>query len=238
MKHSTFRKSTLISSIALLLVAIVALSGATFAWFSAKESATATGISIESGKASGLLVSLDQLSWSDSIVLDNASAVLTPASTNFATATSPTWFTATADSPNSYAASTYTSENVAEGTHYKHYTFYAKTADETTATLKISANTLTDEGNYGRIAIVSGGTVKMYYMAADQKEVFPITPDGTVDTKYPVTPVNSIANIDLGTISTSTQFDIYVWNEGQDADCHSNNGEKAVTADFNLSIAS
>ena len=53
----TFRKSTLISSVALLLVAIVALSGATFAWFSSKSAASVTGINAKTEQSSNLTVS-------------------------------------------------------------------------------------------------------------------------------------------------------------------------------------
>ena len=52
----TFRKSSLISSIALLLVAIVALSGATFAWFSTNNTATAGQLDMTATAASGLFI--------------------------------------------------------------------------------------------------------------------------------------------------------------------------------------
>lgn len=50
----TFRKSSLITSVALLLVAIVALGGATFAWFTSDPTATADGLSLKASAASGL----------------------------------------------------------------------------------------------------------------------------------------------------------------------------------------
>ncbi len=230
----TFRKSSLISSVALLLVAIVALSGATFAWFTANTTATATGISIKSGSASGLLVSANGTDWDSNVELATNTAVLEPGSTSNFT----TWYTAKAAKASEYKVDDkgFTADGI-EGTNYKKYDLYAKTADGKTMDLTITATTLTDNSDYARIAILKGSDILAYYMNADADTVFPVN-EGAVGTAYPATPVNTIENISLGQINgTGTQFTIYVWNEGQDVDCTSLNAEKTAAVDFELKIA-
>ena len=48
------RKRLLISSVAMLLVAMLALGTATFAWFTQNTSATADGITVRTSKTSSL----------------------------------------------------------------------------------------------------------------------------------------------------------------------------------------
>ena len=56
MKNTTFRKKALLSSVAMLLVALVALGSATFAWFTANPNADASGLSVKTTAASGLVI--------------------------------------------------------------------------------------------------------------------------------------------------------------------------------------
>ncbi len=65
MKNTTFRKKALLSSVAMLLVALVALGSATFAWFAANPNADATGISAKTTASSGLVIATDtEKDWS------------------------------------------------------------------------------------------------------------------------------------------------------------------------------
>lgn len=56
MKNTKFRKRALLSSVAMLLVALVALGSATFAWFVANPTVTASGLSLSTQAAAGLSV--------------------------------------------------------------------------------------------------------------------------------------------------------------------------------------
>lgn len=56
MKNTTFRKKALLSSVAMLLVALVALGSATFAWFAANPNADATGLSLKTTASTGLVI--------------------------------------------------------------------------------------------------------------------------------------------------------------------------------------
>ncbi len=56
MKNTTFRKKALLSSVAMLLVAIVALGSATFAWFTANPEVSASGLSMKASTDAGLQI--------------------------------------------------------------------------------------------------------------------------------------------------------------------------------------
>lgn len=56
MKNTKFRRRALISSVAMLLVALVALGSATFAWFSADPNAHTTGLTLKATASTGLLI--------------------------------------------------------------------------------------------------------------------------------------------------------------------------------------
>lgn len=61
------RRRLLVSSLCMLLVAIVALGTATFAWFTSNTSATASDLSVQTTKSSELKVSKKDLEFKDSI---------------------------------------------------------------------------------------------------------------------------------------------------------------------------
>ena len=55
MTNTKFRKRALLSSVAMLLVALVALGSATFAWFTDDPTADATGLSVKASTSTGLV---------------------------------------------------------------------------------------------------------------------------------------------------------------------------------------
>ena len=81
---TTSRKRLLISSVAMLLVAMLALGTATFAWFTTDTTTQATGISVQTSKKSLLLVSSRTSPWTDNLNYnfgtDEAPNLLQPAS--------------------------------------------------------------------------------------------------------------------------------------------------------------
>lgn len=71
MKNTTFRKKALLSSVCMLLVALVALGSATFAWFTANPAAEATGLALKTTAASGLVIRTEtDTNWSHNAKLD------------------------------------------------------------------------------------------------------------------------------------------------------------------------
>lgn len=94
------KKRMLISSVAMLLVAMIALGTATFAWFTSNTSATADDLSVKTVKASELKLSSVQIDWTDSLHYNYLNKVLKPASS----ANGVDWFSATAAGKDSFAA--------------------------------------------------------------------------------------------------------------------------------------
>ena len=238
----TFRKSSLISSIALLLVAIVALGGATFAWFSSNPTATASGISTSAKAASGLLITTDntdETSWTNALTLYEGEAKsLTPVSSNFENLGAPAWYTANAETAANFDANEETITPVTDTNGYvDKYTVYAKTQDGTEAPLYISAAINETAGNFGRVAIVCDGTI-VYYKNDTTEAWAPLDKDGNVAETKGFTETSSIASAEIGTIPAdgTLAITIYVWNEGQDPGCTTNTSVEALTANFSFSL--
>ena len=71
MTNTKFRKRALLSSVVMLLVALIALGSATFAWFAANPDAEAHGISMKTTAAAGLVVKTDtDTTWPHSATLN------------------------------------------------------------------------------------------------------------------------------------------------------------------------
>lgn len=101
---TTSRKRLLISSVAMLLVAMLALGTATFAWFTTDTTTQAKGISVQTSKKSLLLVSSRTSDWTDNLNYnfgtDEAPNLLQPASSY----DGENWYKAQADNGLSGAA--------------------------------------------------------------------------------------------------------------------------------------
>lgn len=68
MKKSS-RKRLLISSVAMLLVAMLALGTATYAWFTSNRTVTAQGMSVKAAAAKGLQITKDNgANWANSVI--------------------------------------------------------------------------------------------------------------------------------------------------------------------------
>lgn len=105
---TTSRKRLLISSVAMLLVAMLALGTATFAWFTQNTSATANEFSAKTVKASELKLSSESIDWTDTLNYGYKDKVLKPVST----VDGINWFTAVAASKDSYATTKALAEKV------------------------------------------------------------------------------------------------------------------------------
>lgn len=97
---TTSRKRLLISSVAMLLVAMLALGTATYAWFTQNTQATADQLSVKTVKASELKLSKITGDWTDQLHYGTTGKVLKPASS----ADGTNWFTATAAAKNASGA--------------------------------------------------------------------------------------------------------------------------------------
>ena len=108
MKNTTFRKKALLSSVAMLLVALVALGSATFAWFTANPKANAAGLDLKTTASTGLVVRTDSDDqWSHAAALykgQSAAFDLTPVSQD--QSTSANFWTVDAAESSKYGAGT------------------------------------------------------------------------------------------------------------------------------------
>lgn len=94
------RKRLLISSIAMLLVAMIALGTATFAWFTSSTSATASGITVRTSKTSSLQISDATREYGNDFTYQNIKSVMLPSSS----IDGNNWFYAAADNKASFAS--------------------------------------------------------------------------------------------------------------------------------------
>lgn len=160
---TTSRKRLLISSVAMLLVAMLALGTATFAWFTTDTTTQATGISVQTSKKSLLLVSSRDSEWKDNLNYNfgtnEAKNLLQPASSY----DGANWYKAQADSGLSGAAKN--GEKIlgvgtpdAEGNVFCNMLNVKNTGAEpatnVTITATITENAVTTGNNYLRVALV------------------------------------------------------------------------------------
>lgn len=98
--HLLTKKRALISSVAMLLVAIIALGTATFAWFTQSTKATAKGLNVQTIKASELVISDFKKNWGTTVDYEIKNKVFMPASSSNGT----NWYKAEAAKKDEFGA--------------------------------------------------------------------------------------------------------------------------------------
>lgn len=155
------KKRMLISSVAMLLVAMLALGTATFAWFTTDTTTKATGINVKTDKKSTLVVSSVDSKWTNNLDYKFGTPTnlnsLAPASSNDGV----NWYKAQATSGSSYAATN--GEKISNPKDSTNGNVYinmlnvknegAKTATEVHIKATID-ETQTNNVNYVRVALV------------------------------------------------------------------------------------
>lgn len=248
--HLLTKKRALISSVAMLLVAMIALGTATFAWFTSSTTATADKIAVKTIKSSELQISKSDRNWGTTIDYseDVVKNVLLPASTIDGKA----WFTANAETRNSYAkpanADFQTATN--DGQYYFTEELNVRNngaADVANAKIEI---TYPATSQYARVAVqevTSDGTVvgdfkksvyddagAAYQGVKNATQTEEITPK----TDYTVS-VGALKGKDsLGGSATTGEvkyYKIFVWFEGQDVQCDDTTaGQKIPNVTFTV----
>ena len=174
MKTKNMRKKALVSSIAMLLVAVVALGGATYAWFSTNTAATATGVNIASSQSTSLLfaptgTAYDAAGWSSSVDLTTAdpAQTVTPCSS----VNGSNLFAVTiGDSPSELQTQVVSVDSANSTTNFYESSFVAKCT--TASYLKVDSVGLTDTGvnefaGLLRVSVQIGGAsgqTKIFYL--------------------------------------------------------------------------
>lgn len=223
------RRRVLISSMAMLLVALVALSTATYAWFTSSTTATANGINVKTIQASELVISDSSHYWDTTIDYGVSNKVLMPAST----ATGTAWFNAEAETKTAFDKKTGTDFASVTGTNY-YFADQINVKNQGAATVEgvtITFSGLTNK--YARVAIVpanesgviTGSFVDCVYdadgKAYDAVSGATTTTSITPSTTYEIT-VGKLAQ------NEAKFYNLYVWFEGQDVDCYDTNAGQAI----------
>lgn len=246
MKKQTTRRKMLISSVAMLLVAMVALGTATFAWFTTNTTATADGINVKTVSASDLQIAKYDEQYSTTIDYGVSSQVLYPASSDDGT----NWYNTTADNQNSYAKGTsatitdVSAKYVGSGTsssteaYYFKDKLYIKNAGDTTINdITISAQFTWDTDNYMRVALVKKGDLFEESVVSDNSTAWDAYADASGTTKTIAPTGTNLNSVEVGSLTSGSiaEYDIYVWYEGQDTDCKSTNAGKEL-ADIDITV--
>lgn len=244
MKRSTFRKSSLISSVALLLVAIVALSGATFAWFSANNVANATGLQMKASSASGLFIKVADTygetttkneGWSNDITLTAGTGQFVPTTCAFQTlpnAATSFFKTTVKTEDGTYDASAAIEEAI-KGKDFFAEQIWVKTGTTSSMDVKLEVTFTTASKGYERCAIVDGeGNIvcMLASSATDSADAF--SDKNATEKTVDCSAFTNGTVVATGDLSAGTCFYVYCWFEGQDTDCKNINS----AADLGLSL--
>lgn len=254
--QKNFRKRALLSSVAMLLVATVAVGSATFAWFSTNNTATADGVTVSTSKASNIVLcktnSENDAEWKSRIDLETDQP-LEPGSTTDLT----NWFSAKSASYGVNAEATDKDGNnigrteIGTGTANTNYivkTFYVKSTvagteeDPINASYTISTkDTAADQLNYVRAAVKISDlgdeptivTSSFYSNGTNDYDKRGITSiAGATGTQTISTSPTGTINLTDG---KAKKVDFYVWFEGEDHDC--TDLTAGVEVDFDVTFA-
>lgn len=247
MKNTTFRKKALLSSVAMLLVALVALGSATFAWFAANPNADATGLSLKTTAASGLVIKTDtDTNWSHNAALYKGQTDaydLQPVSQNQTTAAN--FVKVAARDSGNYAwkdgsvegetaaviGSASTTEYYKENVYFKLSTGSAAEPTAKVQLTNISITPVKDAvlANAIRVAIAdASGKVLATYALNTSKANGVLGTDGQV-TDFTNLEATGAKTLDCGITGLTVAEDaskfvtVYVYLDGQDGDCFSDN---------------
>lgn len=243
---TTSRKRLLISSVAMLLVAMLALGTATFAWFTQNTQATADQLSVKTIKASELQLSKTTGDWGDQIHYNYVGKVLKPASS----VDGSHWFTATAKSKSSYEAADAEATDISsnlDGYVFKEQLNVRNNGKAAVEKVKIKfklKETEAANGKYVRLALVPADKrgadavvtpdnfkAGVFASAADTADALK---DAAKTTETVTAKSGAEGEVEVGTLTASGEagsakyYNLYVWFEGQDTDCKDVNGGNEI----------
>lgn len=240
----------LVPTICMLLVSAVLLGSSTYAWFSMNTQVTATGMSVKATTSKNLVISNAAggtfAASAESIY--TTTVTMKPAST----ADGKAWFTmengtgvdldGAANTGAAFVTASptaLTSADANPGTiAVAQYSYYVKTDGASDATFdKLYVKSINVTGDDGdalskalRIAVVCGENAFIYNPLGGTATYKGVVATGTVgtDTVFSTNDVTLSAvntpNNSLGAVSTTaTEVKVYVWYEGQDANCKTAN---------------
>jgi hypothetical protein len=243
MKHT--KKRALLSAIAMLIVSAVVLSSATFAWFIAGTTASVTGIQATVSSGSSVQVSAEATA-NFSNTVDMATLKLQPTNsfpgslTAISTGNTPAdgaFFLGNLTNAYVFTSSTIAPANI--GDYLVKFTVYVRCS--TAGSVTLTGSNFATSGNsmvYGATQIDGTGPVKVW--AADNTTLgyngistavagTDANHDGiisasekTAGTLTTIVPLGNIQTLTIpfsGTVDETHSLTIFMWLEGQDAQC-------------------
>lgn len=246
------RKKLLVSSVAMLLVAMLALGTATFAWFTSSTSVKADGITVRTSQTSKLEISDDSRAYSSAgFTYTGMSTVMVPASS----ADGKNWYYTEAASASAFTAKNTSSfSSVPNDSDKNKYVYVSQLNIKNAGEVDISDVQVTignlDNSDYIRVALVPvnnkvvGGDTTM--TAADfLTNIYGKTSTDEPDNSsyYPVSTATSISTtavtpksdrtitVGTGTLTANQEYhyNLFVWFEGQDPKCYDSTAGQGVT---------
>ena len=236
------RKRLLISSVAMLLVAMLALGTATFAWFTSNPNAEAHGISMKTTAAAGLVIRTEtDTTWSHSAALNSGGSTFNANPVSQDQSTPANFWTVTAASAGAYGAGTEAMTAAVKGTDFYAENIYCRLSDGSDATVNagkkvylkgvtITAASGATMQNCMRVAIAGpSGLIGTYALSTAGANGTLTTAAKTAGSFSPALAVAATnLNVDTGLTALSADgsdaskyITVYVYLDGQDSDCYS-----------------
>ena len=247
MKNTTFRKKALLSSVAMLLVALVALGSATFAWFTANDTVNATGLAVKSSAADGLKIAKtalnggapDAADYAQSVTIDDMNGqTWAPVSPILESSKVFSMYNGSASAIDSYALDSKGATLVTAG--YYAYDLWLK-AENGASTVTVTATFGGDDEAllYARAALIDAETGAVSYLAAAEQTNKKLggTGNAKFETDETVTATAGTVLTANTSIKAGSQYHLYVWFEGQDEDCKDANANANLTLDLSFTKA-
>jgi hypothetical protein len=237
------RRRVLISSVAMLLVALVALSTATFAWFTTSTTTTASGLNVKTVKSSELVISKSDRAWGQTINYAQNDKVLRPASSS----NGENWFSATAATKGEFTRTgDFTSVNSEKGSYvFVEELNIANKGEAAVQNVTISVSNF--DNKYGRIALVpvtdqgvqlNGATYGEAFLANiydTEGETYDaasgattVVADVKANSKIEIVIPELAGKVGTAELGGAVYYDLYVWFEGQDEDCFDTNAGQSI----------
>lgn len=259
------RKRLLVSSVAMLLVAMLALGTATYAWFTNNTSTTASGINVKTVQASDLRVASKDYSFTNDLDYNYNNQVFKPASS----ANGTSWYYGTAEKSNVYSIkSTDTFSSISDVTTNNNYVYAnelnirnygGKAVNDVKIAFTISETATTEGANYVRVAVVpksahsadsattgltnfatsvfdTDGAAYNAVSGTASTAVTEITPNTTYEVSVGQLAAKGTAWATSGAGKNEANYEIFVWFEGQDEQCtNANAGNSLPSITFTIS---
>lgn len=238
-QKKSFRKKALLSSVAMLMVATVAVGSATFAWFTSSTTATAKDINVKTTKASELKVSKLDFDFKDEVSYGMATAKnLRP----ITSADGANWYSNVAETKTASTAKTgnaYTPQTTAIDEYVWTEMLNVKNTGETACSnVTISVEATKGVSDFAKVAIIpcstpqSEANVMPATTAAEFKANIYGSTAGDEWTPWNGTALETdafttVAALNGKTFTISTlapdavaSYKLIVWFEGEDEDCY------------------